>query len=297
MNTLLYILLILITGSSFLAIHYVVLAYPPIFGAMIRVGLATLLILPYAWKTNRNNWPRGHLAMRCMMTGFFCLTIPSALIFWGQTVVAPAPAAIILCSSPIFATLAEPLFDRPSSPTLQQWIGIVLGFCGILFVLSPRLMVDSHTKLWGLLAILGASISFGIVIPILHPITKRVSSSVLLVYQGIPAFLMLAILSRAIEKWPTWTTIISDTQTLVAMGYLALVVIVLGYIIWFQLIKTLGTVTTASAAFFYPIVAIVLDALFLHRIPYWQSFVGTAIIIGGVALTKWTSPQSLPSCN
>lgn len=294
MNIILYMFLILMGGSSYLAVHYVVAAFPPLFGAMVRIGTATLLITLYAWRTKNLLWPRGRLALLCMITGLMTLAIPSSLIFWGQTKVAPALAAIILCSAPLFTVIALPFFDRKMATSIYQKTGVLLGFSGITLTFLPKIQRSAHAELLGLFAILGAAISFGIVTAILQPLTQKVKGPVLLVYQGIPAFFVLVLLSRLAGPWPSWSFFIGETQALVALGYLAVVLTVVGYIVWFHLIKTLGSITTATAAYFNPLVAILLDIIILHHSPNWQAVTGTIIIICGVALTKYKPRARTP---
>lgn len=286
MNILSYILVAGFWGGSYLGIRYVVGAFPPFFGAAVRVGLALFPLLFFAWRAPGGLCIAPRLIWRVGLAGFLSMGLGWAALFWSEQYVAPAVAAIVTAMTPIFTTLFVPWFDRSAHYARHQWIGVVIGFIGIIIIFAPQIATGPRTELLGLLAVFGTTVMYGISIAMTQPLSRVVAGPVGATWQAIPAVLFLLGLSLATETWPPWEEILAQPRALLALAYLAFCSTALALILWLRLVRNLGGVTASTLMYFVPVVSLLLDAIVLHQWPTRSILIGGVIILSGVALTQ-----------
>ena len=111
--------------ASFLLLRYLL--------AFSILGLIALL-----WKSA---WPKGRLALHCMVVGMLVHAVYLGCVFWAVRNGMPANvSAIIVGLQPLLtALIAAPwLGERITS---RHWVGISIGLIGILLVLGPKVDV------------------------------------------------------------------------------------------------------------------------------------------------------------
>lgn len=282
MPVLFFILLTLFWGGAYLGIHYVVAVYPPFFAAGVRVLIATMCMLPFAWPLMRRAPLDTRTKIRCAVSGLFFVGTGWALLFWGQRHVTPSVASILIAATVILNALLLPVLDRGARVDRGQWAGVLLGFLGVVLVFSPGLRAGSRSHLLGMLAMLGTSLSYAIAACMLQSITRTVRGQVIYVWQGLAAALFLLLLSAVTESWPQVSLIAQSRTANLAMGFLILVPSTLGYLTYFHLVRVWGSVAASAVSFTIPLVTLTLDALVLHQAPDWPVLVGAVIILAGI---------------
>ena len=127
MQTLALASIYLIWGSTFLAVRYVLEAFPPLAMSGARFALAGLLLLLYVRKPATLKQWRSALIM-----GTLLLSTGTGLVAWAEQTVSSGQAALVNATTPIWIALWS--FYRRGYPGHATVAGIVLAS---LFVTIP----------------------------------------------------------------------------------------------------------------------------------------------------------------
>lgn len=112
----------------------------------------------------RSHW---HYLPDFILIGFFEATFPCLLIAWAQQQVPSSITAILIGTVPLFATVLEAIFIKDHPFSNKKAFAIVLGFLGVLILVTPgcrNIMATLTTSLplIPVLALLVAALSFAI---------------------------------------------------------------------------------------------------------------------------------------
>ena len=98
---------------------------------------AMLVIIGFS----RAEWPKGRGILHAMMSGVLLHALYLGGVWWAIAHGVPTGiSGLVAAIQPILTAFLAPLILRERIGHLQ-WLGIFLGFCGIVFVLEPKLSV------------------------------------------------------------------------------------------------------------------------------------------------------------
>lgn len=294
MPLLLFLILASFWGGSFVAIKYVVLAFPPVTGAAYRVILA-LAALTIIYVTTKKpfgfNSPKRHAMWWC---GFFYQALPFSLLFWGERFVSPGLAGILNGTTPLWTFVLALLFLRQHETfTPQKIVGLCLGFVGIAVIFYPKITLSGDpNELWGVLAILGMAISYGIG-NILNRrlIVKNTDMSLYsnLYQQHVASAVILIILSCGLEGWLEISNvprIMNNGVALSALLYLSVCSNAIAWLIYFYLMRKWDAIRASAVAYLIPPISIAADFLLFKTVPAVTDIVGFVVVLSGVVLLQ-----------
>ena len=285
-NTLLFALLSLFWGGSFIAIKVVVHEIPPFGGAALRVmvGLAGLFALLKAMKKPTavpwdSRW-------RLWMTGLFSQGFPFALLFWGEKSISAGLAGLINGTVPLWTfTLGALLGREPASKSPRAWGGIALGFAGTALIFWPTLVAPGPGELGGAAACLGMALCYAIGSLIARTVLvgeKAVDVYAGVLHQQVAATVFLGVLASATGGIPQGLE--PSPAAIGSILYLGLASTAVAFLIFFKLIRDWGSLRASAVTYVMPIVTIVLDQLIFGRWPRPSEAAGAAVVLGGVLL-------------
>ncbi|MBI4237725.1 MAG: DMT family transporter [Deltaproteobacteria bacterium] len=286
MYAIVFALVTLSWGGSYLAIRYVVEAMPPLFGAVLRVAITLVCMIVWLRLQERRQPTHGRARRYCIVTGIFSMGVSWGLLFWGERHVAPAVTAILIATTSIFTTLFLPLIDRRRPISRWQWYGVPIGFIGVALVFIPHVVAGERGTFWGLVAVVCAAVCYGIATAMQQPLSRRVSAPRALLWQCWGALACLVPVSWWTEAWPSWEAFVGMERGIWALLYLAICSTVLAFQGWFYLIRVKGSVAASTSVYCVPLVSVLLDAWVLRQFPHWSVLAGAALIFSSVALTQ-----------
>jgi drug/metabolite transporter (DMT)-like permease len=281
----LFVALGIMWGSSYLFIKLAIDSFGTF--TLISLRLATGTVLLWAvLKASGIALPRdrrlyGHLVLMACVN----IALPFTLITWAEQSVESALAAILTAAVPIFVIVIAPVFLPEEPIRVNGVVGLVVGFIGIVVLVSPGL-ADVGGDLSGELALVGAALVYAIgavynrrivrAVPPLIPATLQVTFAFLLV--TVLAF----ILERPFESRP-------DLEAIFSVVWLGVFGSGLAYLCYFRLITRWGATRTSLVAYLLPVVGIILGLVVLSEPVDARIIVGTALVIAGVALvnSRW----------
>ena len=268
-------------GSSYLFIKFGVETLTPFVLIALRLGIGfALLVAVVAYA--REPLPRspriyGHLVVMSIIN----IVLPFWLITTAEQSVESSLAAILTAPVPLFAIVVAALFLHDEPITVNRLMGLVIGFVGVV-VLTSRGLTGAG-DLAGELALVGAALCYGSGVVYARRNTRGLRPMIPAVFQVGFAFVIstaLALLfERPFELSPSPTAIVS-------VVWLGIIGSGLAYLAFFRLLKSWGATRTSSVAYLLPIVGIVLGVAFANETIDGRVLVGTAMVIGGVALVN-----------
>ena len=118
-------------GSTYLAIRYALESYPPFLLGTFRMFTAGALM--YAVLRMRGTAPPTARQWRTLVVlSIFMVLLSNGLVNLAETEVGSSMAAIAVASMPLFAGVFAMLRGR--HPTRSEWVGLVIGFGGVVWL-------------------------------------------------------------------------------------------------------------------------------------------------------------------
>ncbi len=266
---------ILFWGSAFTAITIGL----EIFGAgelaVLRFSSASVLaaIIWYG----RIGLPQRKDAPRLIIVSFFGITGYHLLLNFGQRIVPPGTASLLVQTVPMWTALLASCFGREHIRS-REWFGVAIAFTGAIVIIIGQGKGISFSS--SALLILTASFSTAVYFVFGRPLTIKYGSTFFTAWTiWIGTIPMLIFLPSAITQLPGATL-----ASILAVLYLGVCPTVIAYAIWMNAIKKIGASRTTFFLYISPIVAIFTAWLWYGIIPTMLTFTGGAMAIIGVII-------------
>ena len=141
-------------GSTYLAIRFALESYPPFLLGAIRMALAGAIM--YAVLRLRGEArPTGKQWRTLWVLSIWMVLLSNGLVNLAETEVGSGLAAIAVASMPLFAGVFAMLRGR--HPSRIEWVGLVVGFLGVLWLNAGSALSSS---LLGLVCLVIAPIAW-----------------------------------------------------------------------------------------------------------------------------------------
>jgi drug/metabolite transporter (DMT)-like permease len=264
----------LLWGSTYLAIKVALPGYPPFLLAAIRMEIAAALMLAWLlWRGAR--WPSAAQWRNLVWLSVFMVPLSNALVNFAEVHVSSGLAAIAVAAMPLWAGVFAAL--RGHHPTGREWLGLAIGFLGVV---GLNLGSELGGSLPGLLALLVAPVAWAwgsiwskgrdLPEPFMLAATQMLVGGVFAAIIGLASGERLHALP-ALE--PT-----------LAMLYLAVAGSILGFTAYVWLLHHVRPALATSYAYVNPPIAVALGALLAAERFGAGSLVAMAVIGLGVLL-------------
>ena len=147
----------LIWASAFFNIKIATYSFGPVTIAFFRIflGAIPVIILCLIKKIKIEAFSKDWLWFASI--GFINLVIPFFLIAYGVQKVQSNLAAILMATTPLSATILAHFFTENEKFNWFKSIGILIGFSGIVFLFSDKLLINSQNIIYALSILLGST--------------------------------------------------------------------------------------------------------------------------------------------
>ena len=277
---------VLIWSTGFIVARYAMPYAPPMKFLALRYALSSLCFLPWialsgvAWPRPRAQW--GHLAVTGVLMHACYLGGVWAAVKAGM---GSGLAALIVGLQPVLTGLWLSATGRVITP--RQWLGLSLGFGGLVMVVSRKFGQGGEADLWNLSLAAGAllGITLGTLYQKRFVATCDVRSAN--VVQLAAAFLVTLPLALAESGAVNW-----NAELGLAMAWSVLALTLGGSSLLYLLIQR-GAATTVTSLMYLvpPMTALLAFSLFDEAITV-MTLGGTAITALGVALVVRQPPTA-----
>ena len=278
-----YIALGVTWGSSFLLIEWGLLTLTPLGIAFLRGSIGGLTLLIYA-KATSQKLPRRiselkHLAIVALLLN----AIPGFLFGVGQSQVSSITAGILNATTPIMTVLVITLAFREQTINSNQWLGVILGFLGVLLVINIFAENGRSTPA-GIFELLLATLCYGISFPYSKRFVSKLpySSTSLAATQVCLSALLLSPFAAI------FPLVKSDWEPRSILGILLLGAVGTGFAyIWnFRNVKLAGSAIASTVTYITPVVATLLGYVFLKERLEISQLLGGVLIIFSATLVQ-----------
>jgi drug/metabolite transporter (DMT)-like permease len=279
---LLFLALGLMWGSSYLFIKLAVDDFGTFTLVALRlaIGAALLWVVIRAAGQALPREPRiyGHLVVMAVVN----IVIPFALITWAEQSVDSSIAAILSSAVPLFAIVIAPLFLHDEPIRVNGLIGLAVGFVGVIVLTSNDLSI-AGADVTGEIALLGAALSYAVGAVYARRNMRGVPPMIPAVFQVTFAMLIAGTIAIVLEHpWDARP----DGEAIFSILWLGILGSGLAYLAMFRLLAVWGATRTTLVAYEIPVVGIVLGFLVLNEPIDGRLLIGTALVVGGVALVN-----------
>ncbi len=271
------LLVVLVWGVNFVVIHVGLVDIPPLLLGTLRFLLVALPAVFFV--------PRPRIPLRWLLA--YGLTISFgqfALLFSAMRVGMPAGvASLVLQSQMIFTLLfgAVLLGER-----WQRHQPAALGLAGIgLLVLATQQQAGGMTLL-GFVLTLGAAACWGLG----NIVTRRISQSGPVDLLGLVVWgaLVPPLPFLAASLWLEGPSRVVDSlqhisaSSVLAIGYLALIATIVGYVIWGRLLQRYPVAEVAPLTLLVPVVGLLAARVLLDERLLGVQWCGIALVLAGL---------------
>jgi drug/metabolite transporter (DMT)-like permease len=280
---LIFLALGLMWGSSYLFIKIGVETLEPFTLIALRLGIG-LTVLVTVVALAREPLPRsarmyGHLFVMSIVS----VALPFFLITFAEQTTDSALAAIFGASVPLFVIVIAAIFLHDEPITVNRLAGLAIGFAGVVILVSPALAAISGSNPIGEIALIGSSLSYAAGGVYARRNVRELRPMIPAVFQVGFAFVITAVLALVLER-PFETVVRLDS--VISVLWLGILGSGLAYLAFFRLLGRWGATRTSLVAYLLPVVGIVLGVLVLSEQMDARILLGTALVIGGVALVN-----------
>lgn len=257
MVILLFVLVALTWGTTWMAMKIAVSTIPPIFATGLRFLAASPLLLLICMITKTPLlFPKGSRGFQLLV----CLAyfaIPFTLMIYGELYVSSGLASIIFANMPI-AVLIVSIFLLKERISFSQLLGLVIGVISLSAILWLESGESSTTSWQGVMALLAAVIIHAVMYV---QCKKRCQKVSVLTFNTLPC-LGASFLLLALGLWTeTPNNALFSLHSLLAVGYLGVVAGVFGIMCYFAL-QQRATAFQASLVFLvFPLIALSVERM------------------------------------
>ena len=271
-------------GSTYVAIRFGVEVLPPFVLASVRfliagpIMLAICAIRGVSLRLTRREF--GLLAA----IGILMLGLGNMGLVWCEQYLSSGLAALIIAIVPLYVAIFEAILPNGERLRAKGWIGVAIGFAGLIVLLSPGMMDGMHGDTRQLIgaAVALACAFFWTAGSILSRRSKLAVSPFTaaaweMLFAGI--FNLGIMLLSGDYHGATW-----NRQALSSVLYLVTFGSLVGYTAYIYLLDHVPVAKVATYAYINPIVAVILGAIFLHERMVAIEYIGMAAILIAVYL-------------
>ena len=263
-----------IWGSTYLAIRFGIESFPPFLMAGVRFTVAGLIlyaVMRYLGGANptRQEW------LGASIVGLLLPALGNGTVCYVQQTVSSSVAALSIATAPIWMAIFSSIWGHKI--TAKEWLGIAIGFVGILLLnIGGSLHGDLVSAL--LLIFAAAAWSFGSVWGKYLAMPQGLMASAAQMLAGGVALLVMSAIQG--EAWP---------QTISQKSWGALLfLVVLGSLIAYSayqyLLKTVRPLVASSNTFVNPVVAFAVGIWLANEHVTTIELIALGVILVGVFL-------------
>ena len=293
-NTLLFLLMSLIWGITWIATKAGLLVVPPLFFGAVRYILVCALMLVVV-RDLRGVFGGGR-APRLIVTGALVVVGCYGFLYWGMQFVASGVAGVVNMSMNPVCLFGFAILFGQERPTWRHAAALVLGICGLLILFSGKAEVaGTSAELWGAAAMVLAALSYCLGSVLSRPLLDELTPLQLTAAQALVGAVGLIALSLALEpvSAETFRALLSPAP-LAGLLFLVIAGTFVAYTIFLRLVRDWGAPRAGLYSFVSPVVALFLGALVYAEPLTWRELTGAAIMLlaAAIAIARRGVPAS-----
>ena len=281
---LLFLLMSLIWGVTWIATKAGINVVPPLFFGAVRYVLVCAVMLVVV-RGLRDVFAHGR-APRLIVTGVLVVVGTYGFLYWGMQFVASGVAGVVNMSMNPVCLFGFAILLGQERPTWRHALALALGVGGLVILFSGTADVaGTASELWGAAALVAAALSYCLGSVLSRPLLGELTPLQLTAAQAIVGAIGLTALSLLLE--PISAATFRALLTPVPIGGLLFLVIAgtfIAYTIFLRLVRDWGAPRAGLYSFVSPVVALLLGAIVYAEPLTWRELTGAAILLLAAAI-------------
>ena len=277
------IVLSILWGTSFIFTEIALEDFRPLTIATLRVSGAAsalwiyLLIIGAEIPRSLSIWGAF------LIMGIVNNAIPFAAIMFAQTLISASLASILNSTAPLFTVVLAGILLSDERITTARIFAVILGFIGVVIMISPPALLGIGADVLAQCAVLGASVSYAFSAVFARRFKAMgLQPSVLAVGMLTMSSLCLAPVAIFFDR--PFTLNAPGISSIAAAAGVALLSTALAYILYFRILAAAGATNLLLVTFLIPVSAILLGVNFLGESLSLSQIVGMFLIGLGLAV-------------
>jgi drug/metabolite transporter (DMT)-like permease len=255
---------------------------PPAALAEIRWTLAFLILLPFAWRSVREELPiiRRHIGVLAFLS-LTSIAAFNAMLYWSLQYTTAINATLMQSSGPLLIGLWSFLLFREPL-TRAQLVGVFVSLAGIAIIVCeghPERLASLSLNI-GDVAVVVAICIYGIYSTLLRKRPGMTQLSFAAVIIGLGVLMLMPV---AVAEYLAGRTIAAPTfGAVAAVIYMAVFPSILSVLFFNRGVQLIGANRAGPFLHLVPLFGAVLAIIFLGERPRIYHAIGAVLIIGGV---------------
>jgi drug/metabolite transporter (DMT)-like permease len=295
-NHLLFLLMSLIWGITWIATKAGLLAVPPLFFGAARYVLVCAVMLVVV-RDLRGVFAGGR-APRLILTGALVVVGCYGFLYWGMQFVASGVSGVVNMSMNPVCLFGFAILMGQERPTWRHGLALLLGIAGLVILFAGKAEVaGTAAELWGAAALVAAALSYCLGSVLSRPLLDQLTPLQLAAAHGVVGVVGLTALSLVLEpvSLATFRALLRP-EPFAGLLFLVIAGTFIAYTIFLRLVRDWGAPRAGLYSFVSPVVALLLGALVYAEPLTWREFAGAAIMLlaAGIAIARRTVPVGPP---
>ncbi len=294
LKVLVWLILALIWGTTWLFIKVGLEDLPPITFASARFLLSVAILLVLI-KVQKIPLPKTSKEWRLIaLTGVLQFSINYSLVFWSEQYITSGLAAVLQSMITVFGLILAWIFLPNERITPQKIVAVLIGIAGVAVIFIDQLRVENWMAFLGCVAIVVGAYAAAQASILVKSKAAGIHPAALVFAQmicGLPAIIVYSLVREGNPLTFHWTL-----SAVVCVIYLSALGTVAAFWLYYWLLSKIESTKAMMISLVTPLLAVVIGALFLgERLPA-QTYFGGVLIIAGIGLIvfrrKAIEPQS-----
>ncbi len=292
MNFIYFILLSVFWGTAYVGVKYNVNSLDPFFSAFLRTFIGLLFFAVWYGARKKKVFLPLSKAWKPYLAGWLIMGLPFLFLYWGQQFIPAGTGGIFNGTVPLWTfVIAACTVKGVDAFTWRKALGVLTGFCGLLFLFKPALEqfyqnLDASVLYGSLSLLIMAACYAGGNVLTKYILDKDISEEQNIFQQYFfSAVFLLAVflLSGHQVNWQR----LGDIKMLGAILYVGIFSSAVALLLLFKLLKAWGALKASLASYAVPFIAVSTDFLFNGRKPDSYEVAGMLVIIVSLLLIQF----------
>ena len=276
---------VLLWASSFVVIRFSGAEFTPGAMAFIRLSVGTIVLTAVA-VIYRPPLPRGRGLVLVIGYGLLWFGVYTVVLNWAEQHLDAGTAALLVNFAPILVAVFAGLFLGEGFPR-PLVVGMVIAFSGVVLIALGGSGVGVNDRLGVMLGLLAAALYAAGVL--LQKVALRTVNAIAATWVGC-AVGMVATAPFALQAVDEIGA--ASSTALAGVVFLGVGPTAIAFLTWAYALNRTDAGTMAATTLAVPAIAILLSWTFLGEVPTILGFVGGALALGGVVISRRRSSRA-----
>jgi drug/metabolite transporter (DMT)-like permease len=252
---------------------------PPLTGVAIRLLIAAIVLWIFALASRAKLSILKDYISRLFVQGCISCAIPYTLIAYGQTSVNSALAAILNSTTPLFVCLISLIWTQREPLRLGRMVGVSAGLAGVVMIAGANSLTGLGKDVFGQAAIILATVSSAVAAiqgRRFNDVPPELAAAGTLTCGALVLVPLCFVVDAPLHFTPS-------AGSVVALLVNAIFATALRSVIYFRLLRTIGSVGTTSVSYLKPAIAVLIGVTLMGEALTWTAMIGLLAILFGVA--------------